>query len=346
MKSEVTTIYAGIDVHKRSWDVQCMSDHAVLKKFRITTPSAEKLSIILKGKYPNMDIKCAYEAGFCGFGIQRKLEMLGIDTLVVHPADIPTTDWEKRHKTDPIDCYKIANGLRSNMIKGIYIPEEEQTRDRSIVRYRYSIASDVRRVKNRIKSHLDFYGDTPQEEELCYWSKAFINKLEKIAKQRSDQTLLLMLEHLCIQRSLLAKSMAELRKMSQLKKYIDNVELLRSIPGVGLLTIMVYLTEIGDVHRFKSDDHYYSYIGFIPGTKNSGETERVGRLTKRGNKRVRTALVLSAWMSIRSCPKMLSQYEAYRSKNMPANKAIIKIARKLALIMKALIRDGKKYEPH
>lgn len=345
MKNEVTTIYAGIDVHKRSWDVQCMSDHTVLKKFRISSPSAEKLSDILRNKYPNMQFKCAYEAGFCGFGIQRKLELLGIETIIVHPADIPTTDWEKRHKTDPIDCYKIANGLRSNMIKGIYIPDEEQTRDRSIVRYRYTIASDVRRVKNRIKSHLDFYGDTPQEEEFSYWSKAFINKLEAIAIERSDQTLLLMLEHLCMQRNVLAKSMAELRQMSQSEKYRNRVELLRSIPGVGLLTIMVYLTEIGDVFRFKNDDHYFSYIGFVPGTKSSGEVERVGRLTKRGNKRVRTALVLSAWMSIRSCPEMLRQYEAYRSKNMPANKAIIKIARKLALIMKALIRDGKKYEP-
>lgn len=344
MKNEITTIYSGIDVHKRSWDVQCMSDHTVLKKFRINSPSAEKLSEILRSKYPNMNFKCAYEAGFCGFGIQRKLELLGIETIIVHPADIPTTDWEKRHKTDSIDCYKIANGLRSNMIKGIYIPDEEQTRDRSIVRYRYTIASDVRRVKNRIKSHLDFYGDIPEEEQEKYWSQNYISKLKSIAEQQCDQTLLLMLEHLCSQRTLLANSMMKLRKMSKSERYKEKVEVLRSIPGVGLLTIMVYLTEIGDVNRFKNDDHYYSYIGFVPGTKNSGEVVKVGRLTKRGNKRVRTALVLSAWMSIRNCPEMLRHYETYRSRNMPANKAIIKIARKLGLLMKALIRDNKPYE--
>ena len=346
MTNTITTIYAGIDVHKRSWEVQCMSDHIVLKRFNLTTPNADRLATLLKMQYPNMKLKCAYEAGFCGFGIQRQLEMLGIETIVVHPADIPTTDWEKRHKTDPIDCKKIANGLRSKMIKGIYIPSEDQTRDRSIVRYRYTIASDLRRVKNRITSHLDFFGINPSADQHSYWSKAYIRQLQALAEELSDHTLLTMVEHLCIQRDLLAKSMRELRLMTKSEKYKDKVGLLRSIPGVGLLTIMVYITEIGDVSRFKNDDHYYSYLGFVPGSRSSGETQRIGKLTKRGNKRVRTALVLSAWMSIRSCPEMLRLYETYRSNNMPANKAIIKIARKLSLIMKALIRDRKKYNPY
>jgi len=116
-----------------------------------------------------------------------------------------------------------------------------------------------------------------------------------------------------------------------------------SIPGVGLLTAMVYLTEIGDVDRFKGDDQYLAYIGLIPGCRSSGEKERTGRLSNRGNKRVRTALILSAWMSIRNSSLMNIKYEEYRKRGMTANKAIVKIASKLALIMKAILRDGKEY---
>ncbi len=345
MENKGTTIYGGIDVHKKSWEVQLMSNNTTLKRFRMDPPSAVKLASLLKREYPGMEYKCAYEAGFSGFGLQRSLSTLGIETIVVHPADIPTTDWEKRNKTDKIDCRKIANSLRSGMIKGIYIPTKQQEKDRSLVRYRYSIASDIRKLKNRITSHLAFIDIDFGSKKNNYWSRVFISEIEQFAKQNKNKTLILMLEHLCIQRNLAAHCMKDLRDLSKSERYKHNFDLLLSIPGVGLLTAMVFLTELGNIDRFKDDDNYISYIGLVPGTHSSGENHRVGSLTKRGNKRVRTALVLSAWMSIRSSPKMLAAYESYRSANMVANKSIIKIAKKLALIMRAVLRDKVRYDP-
>ena len=61
----------------------------------------------------------AYEAGFSGFWAKRKLTELGIDTIVVHPADIPTTDKDRDQKSDQRDSRKISTSLRSGELRGV-----------------------------------------------------------------------------------------------------------------------------------------------------------------------------------------------------------------------------------
>jgi transposase len=234
--------------------------------------------------------------------------------------------------------------LRSGQLKGIYIPPKESQRDRSLVRQRYQYASDERKLKNRIKSHLEFYGiKTADDIDDRYWSRRYIQSLNDIAQRNGDMVLASYLEKLSLERKFVLESLRQLRNLSKQKRYLHKSILLMSIPGVGLLTTMVYLTEIGPVDRFKTDDQYLAYIGLIPGSRSSGEKERTGPLSNRGNKRIRTALILSAWVSIRNSPAMAMKYEEYRKKGKIANKAIVKIASKLALIMKAVLRDEKKY---
>ena len=338
-------IFVGIDVHKKSWDIKILTSHTSQKLIHKTKPSPEYVAQFLKEHYPKANFHCVYEAGFCGFWIQERLFHLGIKTIVVHPGDVPTTDKEKRFKDDRIDCTKLALSLRSGQLTGIYIPPKQMQHDRSLVRQRYQYASDERRMKNRISSHLDFYGIKIEDvEKNNYWSNRYVAQLEEFAMQRRDAVLQNYLVKLRKERSLSLFMTRELRKLSLTDRYKESFDLLRSIPGVGLLTAMVFLTEIGDLSRFKKDDHFIAYIGLIPSTHSSGEREYRGRISKRGNKRVRTALILSAWMSVRNNPEMAWHYDTYRSNGKKANIAIVKIARKLALRMKAILRDKKEYE--
>ena len=64
-----------------------------------------------------------YEAGFCGFWIHERLTALGIDNIVVNPADVPTKSSEKLRKSDAVDSGKLARSLRANELKGIYTPD-------------------------------------------------------------------------------------------------------------------------------------------------------------------------------------------------------------------------------
>lgn len=342
---ENVQIYTGIDVHKNSWELKSISDHVSLKQVHMRQPSAKKVEQYLRKTFPGADHICVYEAGFSGYWLAEQLKDLGVKTLIVHPGDVPTTDKEKRTKTDKIDCNKLAMSLRSGQLQGIFQPDKDQQQARSIVRLRYRFAVDERRMKNRIKAHLAFYGiELSELETNAYWSKRYINQLTNKAKELNDQTLELMLEKLGSERKYVLQSTRQLRQLSRSAKYAESMALLRSIPGVGELTAMVFLTELGtDLSRFKNDDRYISYIGLVPNISASGEKAYYGKLTRRGNKRLRTALILSSWMAIRRSGVFLAKYQAYRSEGKAANKAIVKIARKIALVMKAILRDKMLY---
>ena len=145
------------------------------------------------------------------------------------------------------------------------------------------------------------------------------------------------------QHSQMLRVTRHIRSMSQSERYSQLYDLLTSVPGVGCLTAMVWITEIGDAGRFKKDENLYSYLGLVPGTKSSGDTQRVGRITKRGNKILRTALVQSAWVTIRKAPTMTLAFENLRTRMLP-NRAIIRVAKKLAATLRSIQINETYYE--
>src|SRR5690349_974749 len=154
---EGQSIYVGIDVHKKDWKVTIMTTELSLKTFS-SVPQAEKLSAYLKSNFPGATYYSAYEAGFSGFWLHKELIKLGINSIVVNPADIPTTDKERKQKEDLRDSRKIAHSLRSGQLKSIHIPKDEVLNDRVLVRTRHALVKDLNRSKNRVKSMLFFLG--------------------------------------------------------------------------------------------------------------------------------------------------------------------------------------------
>lgn len=84
----------GIDVHKRHINVAVMSEHVVLGQNHVEIRDVDAYMVRLKKKYPDRRLRAAYEAGFSGFALYHQLESLGIETIVVNAADVPTTDKE------------------------------------------------------------------------------------------------------------------------------------------------------------------------------------------------------------------------------------------------------------
>ena len=150
-------IYAGFDAHLKSWKVTVMAEDLVFKTFS-QPPKPEILFNYLQEHFPGGNYHTAYEAGFCGYWIHDKLESFGIKSIVVNPADIPTTDKERVQKEDKRDSRKIARSLSSGNLTPIYIPSIKTQRDRSLLRTRAMLVKDLARYKNRIKSFLYFYG--------------------------------------------------------------------------------------------------------------------------------------------------------------------------------------------
>lgn len=322
------TVFIGLDVHFKNWRVSIYLEDMAQKTFHLSPPGVEVLSSYLKRYYPGGVYKCAYEAGFSGFWIQEGLSALGIETIVAHAADVPTTDKERQQKDDVRDSHKIARSLRSGDLAAVYVPDKGLQQDRSVVRERWRLQADRKRVMCRIKSQLHFYGLYPEGDPLCNWgwSQRFLNFLAEQGKEKI--ALRMLLEEFNMLRELERQAMGNLRVLFKNERYASNMKLLCSVPGVGFLTAAQLLTEIGEMKRFKTFDQLCFYVGLVPGTHNSGQTVHADMRTTRGNKHLRTTVIESAWVAIRQDPELALAYSKLR-KRMDGPHAIIKIARKL-----------------
>lgn len=131
--------------------------------------------------------------------------------------------------------------------------------------------------------------------------------------------------------------------MSESLKYTEQVELLRSIPGIGLINSMVILTEVEDINRFQKDEKFASFVGLIPTSHSSGDKEKMGEITFRSHNFLRKAFVESAWIAVRFDPALLMAYQNL-CKRMEPNNAIIRIAKKLLNRVYAVLKNKKMYE--
>lgn len=325
--------YCGIDIHKKSWTVTIETDDMPLKTF-VQDADADQLVRYLKRNYPGGRYITAYEAGYFGFTAQRRLSEQGVECLVVHPCDIPTTHKEKDQKRDRVDSRKIARCLRTGQLRSIWIPPVTTDQDRQLIRTRKLLVKDRVRTKNRIKAFLQLHGIVYPERfnnTQSHWSKTFISWLESIQLEEASgsEALQSLVRALKQTREELVILSRKIKALTEDKRYSAAYSRLIEIPGIGRLTAMTILTEVGNIKRFRNVDTFRSYVGLIPKSNSSGEKEYMGRITNRKNVNLRPLLVEAAWSAIRVSPDYLYIYSQYK-KRMDANKAIVRTARKLA----------------
>jgi len=334
-------IYVGIDVHKKQWNVFIMSKLKEHKGFA-QPPRAAVLADYLRSNFPGAIYYSVYEAGFCGFWPHRDLIKEGINNIVVNPADVPGMDKEKKNKSDKVDCRKLCRGLRNGDLKGIFVPDRVLLEDRELVRLRSKLVRDIRRCKCRIKGMLNFYGiHTPSSG----WSNAFINWLKELEFNTPSgtfalRTLIRELEHITDLKKQIAR---QLRSLIKQERYAGPIKLLFTIPGIGLVTAMTFLTEVGDTSRFNRLDQLCNYIGLVPSIHGSGDTIHVGSLTPRKNTHILTLLIESAWTAVGKDPALMHTYHKLCTR-MKSQEAIIRIARKLVARMRFVLLNHTQYQ--
>ncbi len=192
-------IYLGMDVHKKHINFTVMSKHSLLAQSHVVVQGLPTYILQLKKKYPNRPMLAAYEAGFSGFSLCKQLSQLGVETIVVNAADIPTTDKERTTKSDRTDSMKICKALTSGSLRAIWIPPGELEGNRDLVRYRLCMRKDVTKGKTRIKMFLHKQGlHIPAEIDSALWAIKFRTwlKEQKMSIPSAQLTLEVMLENL------------------------------------------------------------------------------------------------------------------------------------------------------
>jgi transposase len=336
-------VYAGIDVHKKSWKVTIRTQHSEHKTFSMD-PSPSHLAGYLHKHFPGGRFQCVYEAGHFGFWAYRDLTELGLECLVVNPADIPTMGKEKDKKTDANDSRKLARGLKDGTLEGIYVPELEQEADRDLVRRRKSLVCHQTILKNQIKAYLTRYNQEYPKGDTGHWTRAYMRWLESLdlGAKSANQTLQTLIRDLRGAAEKILEQNRLLRDLSREPRYAEQVRLLKTIPSIGPITAIVLLTELGDTSRFKTFDSLCCYVGLVPSTNSSGEQEKVGRMSNRGNAHVKGVLIECAWVARRLDPALTLSYENL-VKNMKAQEAIIRIAKKLLSRIRYVLLNKQPY---
>jgi transposase len=340
--------YIGIDYHKKSWKVTILSETYEHKTMSMN-PDADLLVDYLRRNFPGGTYHAVYEAGFSGFGTCRKLNQLGVNCMVINPADVPTSQKEKLQKTDKADSRKLARSLRSQEFRAIHIPDQKLEADRALVRQRFRVMKDLSRTKNRIKSLLFQFGiDIPDRftsAQSRHWSKVFLRWLAELSIQQSSVRKTLDNYTLIgkVQRENLLMLNKHIRELSQTDDYKENYELLLGIPGIGLTTAMVILTQLGDILRFPRLDELCDYIGLVPSMYGSGDKLQTGKMVHRGRKELKIMLIEASWDAVQNDPAMMAKFHEL-IKRMPKNKAIIRISRKLLNRIRRVLITREKYE--
>jgi len=322
-------LFIGLDVHKKSWSVTVTVDGMEHKTFT-QPPDPEALYNYLQRNFPGGSFHSAYEAGFCGYDIHRRLNSLGIENIVINAADIPTTQKDKLQKRDPVDSRKLARSLEKGSLHGIYVFDRNEEELRTLNRTRFYLMRDFRRSKNRIKSFLQYYGiPIPLEYDNNQWTLKFVSWLKQIKMQTqsgNDAFSSLVLSFEYHRKQLLDLSRQIRQRIREYDKELYS--LLRTISGIGPLTASALITELGNINRFKNIDQLSSYVGLVPRIRESGETTRTGGITFRCNTFLRTLLIEASWQAIRMDPALMQYYHNHVV-NSKGHKVVIKVARKL-----------------
>lgn len=335
-------IYVGIDVHKEKWVISIYEGRQKVETYSMSS-DLSALQARLRTKYGGRTITCVYEAGFCGFWIQQQLTRSGIECIVAHAADIPTTDYERRRKSDKLDSDRLACQLSLGNIKGIYIPSAAQLELRSLVRARQTVAKDKRRWMCRIRSFLDFHGIIiPKAWKKRLWNKKGLNWLwEKAATYKGLRSYLSIYTYLRKEELAAAREIRNYIVQSEFKSTYDY---LLSIPGIGWTIGSLLISELGNMDRFASLNKLAGFCGLVPDVRSSADRHQNLGLSKRANRQLRRSLIESAWISIRFDSQLGSVYRKAIEENKPSQKAIIKVARKLLNRIRAVWLKQEKYK--
>jgi len=341
-------IYIGIDCHKKNWTVTILGEHYEHKTMS-QNPDPDILASYLRRNFPGAEYNAVYEAGFNGFYPCRKLKQLGINCNVIHAADVPTRQKEKLQKIDPVDSRKLARSLRSREFEPIHIPDPNLEADRALVRQRFRMMKDVTRTKARVISLLfQFNIIVPDRFTLGQtrsWSKVYITWLKElqIEYESLKQTLDNYIRIGELQRKELLYANRQVRSLSQTDAYRGNYNLLISIPGIGFLTAMTFLVQIGDIRRFERLDDLCDYVGLVPMMHGSGDKMSTGKLINRGRKELKIMIIEAAWAAVRLDPALIAKFNEL-TRRMNKNKAIIRIARKLVSRMRYVLMAQEPYK--
>jgi transposase len=323
-------VFIGLEDSKRSWKISCRSEKTEVHSASMPADYSV-LCNYLRKNYPDCEVTVIYEAGFKGFGLHDRLENDGYSCIVTPPNKV-TQEKDNRVKTDKVDSRRLAINLENGDFKSCHVPDKEILADRQISRTLIAIQKDITCTRNQIRKFLDLHwvgGDFPAGA----WLKSDYDRLMKLELDGplgfSLNIMKRLLQHLLDAKEQLRR---ELKCISEKERYAGTFKIFSGVPGIGWFTAIRLVLEWGeDLSRFKNGKHFASFTGLTASEYSTGETIHRGRITGQGNRQVRSWLIECAWKAKVRDPVLLDKYSGVYRRCGSKKKAIVAVARKLAV---------------
>jgi transposase len=288
-----TDKYVGLDVHQDDMMVAVAEgdrggEVRVYGKVSSDLHAVEKMLAKLGGT--GVVLHVAYEAGPTGFVLYRRLQQLKIDCLVVAPSRTPQPKGG-RQKTNRRDALQLARLHRAGELTGIHVPEAVDEAVRDLTRARSQASRDLKRAKQRLKSLLLRQGY--HYSGKANWSEAHQRYLREVVLPLPALKSVMEESLLAITQTTERLSRLEELLAAQVPSWgmYPAVQALMCWRGFDLVAASILVAEINDVRRFAHPRGLMAYLGLVPSESSTGDTRRLGAITKAGNAQARWILV-------------------------------------------------------
>lgn len=347
--------FVGLDAHKASISVAVLLPNATTPlEWQLPNEASAVRRMIRKiEREAPGEVRTCYEAGPCGYALQRQITQAGdASCMVVAPSLIPRKPGE-RIKTDRRDARKLASLFRAGLLTEVQPPSEHDEAVRDLCRAREDAREDQMRCRHRLSKMLLRRG-------LIYrgrtnWGRAHRLWLDALRfEDRVDQAVLddylLAIDQLADRLKALSQKVEELSREAP---YAEPVAALRCFRGIDTVTAMTIVAELHTFGRFASPRGLMAFLGLVPSEHTSGASKRQGGITKAGNSHVRRVLIEAAWnyrhrpgtaalkkrregqssrviaIADRAMTRLYRRYSRMTSARVPAPKAAVAVAREL-----------------
>ena len=328
--------YAGLDIHKKTCQtIVCTEKGEVVKQGRIPTEK-EKIQEFFS-EFENITI--AIEACNTWEHIYDYLEIDGHKVVLAHPLKTRIIA-ESKIKTDKVDARILMHLLRTGFLPTTYIPPHEIRELRHLVRQRIFLGRYRTKLKNKIYAELLRRGIQYERGGIIFTGKG--------KRWLRSLNIPVLNTYLSLLETLLDETAVVERNLQVRSRKYSEVQLLTTIPGIGIYSALIILSEIGDINRFTSEEKLYSYAGVIPSVHQSGEHTYYGHITKRGSKHLRWILTEAVrvhlnWTKKHMMETNISRYYHRLSKRKPENVAAIAASRKLLQIIYHMLKNKNEF---
>jgi transposase len=327
--------YVGLDVHKETIAV-ALAAAGKAGEVRdcgtiANTPAALK-ALTSKLAKSGATLRFCYEAGPCGYGIQRQLSAAGHGCVVVAPSLVPRRPGE-RIKTDRRDAANLARLHRAGELTPVWVPDQAHEAARDLVRARQAAVRALRQARQQLSGFLLRHGHHCNRRAWTQMHRRWLAglKFEQSAHHLVLEDCVATIEAATARRDRLEASIEAALPDWSLAPVVRALQALR---GMALTAAATLVAELGDITRFDNPRQLMAYLGLVPSESSTGERVRRGGITKAGNGRARRVLIEGAWTY--RFPARMSRALQERQSGLP--KAVCDIAWKAQLRLCARYR--------